>query len=119
MFRIACAAAALLLAPAALAHPKLVAATPAADAAVAPPSRIALRFSEKLMPKLSDVTLSMTGMNGMKHAPMPVGSTTTAAGDTLTVIPAKPLTAGSYRVEWHVVSADTHRIAGSYAFSVR
>ncbi|WP_028966210.1 copper homeostasis periplasmic binding protein CopC [Sphingomonas phyllosphaerae] len=119
MFRIVCAATALLLAPSALAHPKLLAATPAADAAVATPSRIDLRFSEKLMPKLSGVTLMMTGMAGMKHAPMPVASTTTAEGSMLTVVPAKPLTAGSYRVDWHVVSADTHRIAGSYAFSVR
>lgn len=119
MFRIVCAAAALLFAPSALAHPKLLAATPAADATVAAPSRIALRFSEKLLPKLSGVTLTMTGMGGVKHAPMPVGATTAAVGDTLTVVPAKPLTAGSYRVEWHVVSADTHRIAGSYAFSVR
>lgn len=120
MFRFAAiTAAAMLLAAPALAHPKLLAATPAADATVAAPARIEMRFSEKLMPKLSGATLSMTGMGGVAHAPMPVAATSTGVGNTLTVTTAKPLVAGSYRVDWHVVSADTHRIVGNYAFTVR
>ena len=29
------------------------------------------------------------------------------------------LAPGDYNVEWHAVSADTHRVTGSYSFSVK
>lgn len=32
---------------------------------------------------------------------------------------ARPLPAGSYKVKWQVVSADTHKITGSIDFEVR
>lgn len=116
-------AAAILLAAAsaANAHPKLVSTTPAPNATVAKPARLELRFSEKLMPKFSGADLMMTGMKGMKHAPMKVASATTVAADgrTLVIAPKSPLGAGTYSVAWHVVSADTHRITGNYAFAVK
>jgi methionine-rich copper-binding protein CopC len=31
---------------------------------------------------------------------------------------AEKLSAGSYTVEWHAVSEDTHRIKGQYSFKV-
>ena len=31
---------------------------------------------------------------------------------------AKPLTRGTYRLEWHVVSTDTHHVKGAYVFKV-
>lgn len=105
-----------------IAHPKLVSATPAADAVVAAPKRIALRFSERLIPKLSGASLVMTGMAGMVHAPMVVSGTKSAAGpdgSSVMVTVAKPLPAGTYRVDWHVVSGDTHRVTGTYAFTVQ
>ena len=114
------AAAALLSPVAAMAHPKIVSATPAADATVAAPTKVEIKFSEKLMPKLSAGSLMMTGMGGKAHAPMAVsGVTSTAAGNTLVLTSAKPLMAGSYMVDWHIVSADTHRVAGNYAFTVK
>lgn len=115
------AAALLVVAGAANAHPKLVSATPAPNATVAKPARLELRFSEKLMPKFSGADLMMTGMNGMKHAPMKVASAATVAADgrTLVISPKSPLGAGTYSVAWHVVSADTHRITGNYAFAVK
>jgi len=115
--------AALVLPAAAFAHPKLLASMPAADATVAAPTQLVLRFSERLMPKLSDAAIVMTGMPGMaNHAAMPVGGTVStigADGNSLVMTPKKALPAGSYRVDWHVVSTDTHRVAGTYAFSVR
>ena len=67
------AALALLgIAGAAQAHPKLLSASPAANATVAKPARITLRFSEKLMPKFSGADLVMTGHGGTEHAPMKV-----------------------------------------------
>ncbi|MDU1671067.1 MAG: copper resistance protein CopC [Bradyrhizobium sp.] len=36
------------------------------------------------------------------------------------VVPVKQeLSPGEYKVEWHAVSDDTHRVKGSYSFSVR
>ena len=104
------------------AHPKLVSATPAADATVAAPTRVELKFSERLIPKLSGATVLMTGMGGTTHAPMAVPGTASsvgADGNSLVVTSKKPLPAGTYRVDWHVVSGDTHRITGTYAFTVR
>lgn len=115
-------AALLLVVPgAANAHPRLVSTNPAANATVDRPARVELRFSEKLMPKFSGADLMMTGMRGVKHAPMKVASAATIASDghTLVIVPKSPLGAGTYSVAWHVVSADTHRITGNYAFAVK
>jgi methionine-rich copper-binding protein CopC len=35
------------------------------------------------------------------------------------VIGLQPLPPGTYRVEWHVTSVDTHRTDGKFAFTVR
>jgi methionine-rich copper-binding protein CopC len=32
---------------------------------------------------------------------------------------SQPLQAGSYQVNWHVLSVDGHKTAGSYRFSVK
>ena len=119
---LAFAAASLLAVPGvALAHPKLLSATPAANAAVVKPTSIKLSFSETLVGPLSGIELTMTGMPGMaNHAAMPIkGFTTKAAGKDLTVTLPRPLPAGSYELKWHAVAADQHRIEGSYTFSVR
>jgi hypothetical protein len=42
-----------------------------------------------------------------------------ADGKTLKATPKARLAPGSYRVDWHAVAADTHRIKGSFAFTVR
>ncbi|MET0238531.1 MAG: copper resistance protein CopC, partial [Sphingobium sp.] len=40
-------------------------------------------------------------------------------GKTLTVTLPRALPVGTYKLDWHAVTADTHRIEGSYAFSVK
>ena len=104
-----------------LAHPKLVAASPAANAAASGVTRVKLTFSESPMRKLSGATLTMTGMQGMaKHPDMKMsGVKTMVAGKSIELVSAKPLPAGSYRVDWHVVGGDTHRITGTHSFAVR
>ena len=111
----------LATASAAHAHPKLLAAKPAANATVVKPARVELRFSERLMPKFSGADLMMTGMKGMAHPPMKVPATAAVAADghTLVVTPKSPLASGTYSVAWRVVAADTHRITGTYTFSVK
>ena len=95
--------------------------SPAPNATVAKPARVELRFSERLMPKFSGADLVMTGMKGMAHPTMKVGATAAVAADgrTLVVTPKSPLAAGRYSVAWHVVSVDTHRVAGTYGFAVK
>lgn len=103
------------------AHPKLLSATPAPNATVVKPARVALRFSEKLMPKFSGADVMMTAHGGTAHPPMKVAAAASVAydGSTLVVTPKAPLAPGRYSVAWHVVSADTHRIAGNFAFAVK
>jgi methionine-rich copper-binding protein CopC len=109
------------LAGAAQAHPKLVSASPAPNAMVAKPANVTLRFSEKLMPKFSGADLMMIGHGGTTHAPMKVAGTAAVGSDgrTLVVTPKSPLGAGSYKLAWHVVSTDTHRVVGNFAFAVK
>lgn len=112
-------AAIFMFAGTANAHPKLVSASPAANATVAKPARVQLRFSEKLMPAFSKADLTMAAMHGMPA--MKIASTATLAADgrTLVVMPKAPLHSGRYTVAWHIVSTDTHKAAGSYAFAVK
>ncbi len=113
----------LLTPAAAFAHPKLVAAIPAANATVARTNTVRLTFSEGLMPKLSTATLVMTGMPGTANHPemkmTGVTSVVAADGKSIVLTSATPLPAGSYRADWVIVGADTHRITGKHSFSVR
>lgn len=113
------AAALVTIAGAADAHPKLVSTSPAANATVARPARIQLRFSEKLMPAFSKADLTMAAMRGMPASKVASGATLAADGRTLVVTPTSPLHAGRYSVAWHIVSTDTHKAAGNYAFAVK
>lgn len=115
-------AASVLAATAVQAHPKLDSTTPAANTVVAAPTRIQLVFSEALVAQFSGIDLTMTEMPGMKMGPMKmngVKATVGADGKTLVATLARPLPVGTYRVDYHVVSADTHRIQGSYTFKVQ
>lgn len=106
----------------AFAHPKLVSATPTPDAATAPTARVQLVFSERLVPQFSGAELVMTEMPGMKmHGAMkmPTKASVAEDGKTLVLTLAKPLPKGGYRVDWHAVSADTHRVQGNYSFKVQ
>ena len=116
-------AAASVLATGAQAHPKMLSASPAANATVQHIKTIEIRFSEKLVNQFSGVELAMTDMPGMKMStPMKmtgVSTMTTPDGKTLMVMLAKPLPTGTYKLAYHVVSADTHRVQGGYTFKVK
>lgn len=112
----------VLLATPALAHPKLVSSQPSARAAVAATNRVSLTFSERLMPQMSGMDITMTGMPRMHSHSMKMTGFRTAvdrSGKTLAATFARPLTAGTYHVQWHAVSTDTHRIQGTIDFTVR
>jgi copper resistance protein C len=65
----------------------------------------------------------MTGMPGMaNHPDMPMTDVSAALSSdrmALVLTSPRPLPAGTYRVNWHVVGADTHRITGTHNFTVR
>ena len=105
----------------AAAHPRLVTATPAANATVAQPTQIVLAFSEALVAPMSGIELTMTAMPGMANHPrMPIrGFTIKVEGRTLTAKLPRALPAGTYELKWHVVAADQHRIENTYSFTVR
>jgi methionine-rich copper-binding protein CopC len=104
----------------AMAHPKLVSASPAQNASVSRPTSISLTFSEVLVAPLSGIEITMTGMPGMaNHKPMPIkGFTTKVNGKTIVATLPRALPIGTYLLKWHVVAADQHRIEGSYTFKV-
>jgi methionine-rich copper-binding protein CopC len=107
-------AASLLTTTSAWAHAHLQTASPAANSVVSTPASLSLSFSEALDVKFSGVKLS----NAEKQDITLGDAALSNGGKTLVVKPAQPLPAGSYQLEWHVLSVDGHKTKGSYHFSV-
>lgn len=106
----------------ALAHAALTGSTPAANSSVAAPTKIVLRFNERLLSATVRTDLVMTGMPGMAdHAPMVIAHTAQMAkdGKSMTLAPRRRLVRGTYRVTWTAAGADTHRITGGFSFTVK
>jgi len=114
---------ALALSSTAQAHPKLLSASPAANSTAATTNKLKLTFSQTLAPQFSGMSILMTDMPGMKmKAPMSVGKVTSsvaADGKTLVGTLQSRLPAGTYKLGWHAVTTDTHRVEGSYSFNVK
>ena len=117
MFSIAALAmiAAGLFAAVAYAHPEFQSGDPAPGAATTSPRQIRITFNENLISKMSGLEVKdQTGKI------IPTGKAATdPANKKLLVVPVnEQLPPGDYKVEWHAVSDDTHRVKGSYSFSV-
>lgn len=96
------------------AHAFLDHAVPSVGSTVsAPPSVLALTFTEGVVPALSGIGLAAPGGRAV-----PLPKATATGADTLTVRLPGTLAPGTYVVTWHVVSVDTHRTSGSYRFTV-
>jgi methionine-rich copper-binding protein CopC len=100
----------LLLATPAFGHARLVSSDPAANAKVKSPGQIKLHFSESLEPAFSSANLT-DGAGQSVPVSKSVGS------DTITLLPLT-LKPGAYKVTWHSVGQDTHRLTGSFGFTV-
>jgi methionine-rich copper-binding protein CopC len=105
-----------LLSGAAFAHPELRSAEPAAGAAVATsPKQIRITFTEAVIPQLSGAEVKDQAGKAISTGK----ATVDPANRKQLVVPVnEPLSPGDYKVEWHAVSDDTHRVKGSYSFSV-
>lgn len=99
----------------AYAHPILQSSTPAQDAIVQAAKEVRLIFNESVIPKFSGLTIKDS-----------VGSLIETANPSVDpndkrqlVVPVvKPLSPGTYNVEWHAVAADTHKVNGHFSFKV-
>ena len=97
------------------AHPTLKSASPAVDGTVAAPTEIKLSFSEGVILKFSSVELK-----DRAGKTLATGKLATDSKDhKQLIVPLQgPLAAGTYTINWNVVSVDTHRVNGSYSFKV-
>ena len=96
-------------------HPQLQSAKPAAGAATASPHEIRITFGEAVISRFSGIELK--DQSGKLIA---TGKSETDPADRkILVVPVtEQLAPGDYKVEWHAVSEDTHRVKGSYSFTV-
>lgn len=115
MRRLALVLAALLFATPAFAHAHLHKAMPGENEALtAAPSEVTLEFSEAVEPKFSSIEV-----DDAKGTRVDKGDVHGDAADAKRlVVTLRPLTAGIYKVTWHVISTDTHKTSGSYQFKV-
>ena len=99
----------------AFAHAFLERATPAVGSTVATaPTEVAIEFTEGVEPAFSTIAVSDAA-----GARVDSGSPKSAPGDDKRLtVGLKPLKPGSYKVEWHATSVDTHKTQGSFSFSV-
>jgi methionine-rich copper-binding protein CopC len=109
------AAVTLLAGSAAFAHAHLVRATPAVGTTVhEAPTEVQLRFNEKLEATFSTVVVRDAAGKQVDKADAQVDKT-----DRLLMhVSLPPLTPGTYKVEWRVMSADTHKVNGNFTFVV-
>ena len=99
----------------ALAHAFLTRASPAVGSTVhAAPSEITLRYTEAVEPAFSTVQVTGEGGERVDGGALHVDD----KEPTLLHVPLKPLTPGTYKVAWRVVSVDTHTTNGTFTFKV-
>ena len=99
------------------AHARLINQSPAAGAVItAAPQTLTLNFTEGIKPGLSGLTLI-----GPNNSQIALGTPKIdPANPAQMIVPIeKPLASGTYQVQWHAVSQDSHKTQGNYAFSVK
>jgi copper resistance protein C len=97
------------------AHPALQASSPGQGDTVLAPREIRLIFSENVIPKFSGLTIKDDGGTLIETA----GPSTDPKDKRQLVVPiVTPLPPGTYNVDWHAVSVDTHKVNGHFSFKV-
>jgi copper resistance protein C len=103
----------IVSAPSAHAHASLTHASPSAGSALsAAPQEVTLTFTDTLEAAFSKVTV--TDANGIE-----VSHGKGQVNGNVMRVSLKPLTAGSYKVNWRAVSTDTHKTEGNFSFSIK
>jgi methionine-rich copper-binding protein CopC len=97
------------------AHPALETAVPGQGATVSSPKEIRLTFTEDLVAKFSGLTVKDQNGQLIETANPSVDP----GRKRLLIVPiSKALPPGTYDVDWHAVSVDTHRVSGHFSFKV-
>jgi hypothetical protein len=99
------------------AHTHLKKSAPAAGATLATaPTEIRLQFHEAIEASVSHVSVETKAGQAVA-----AGAAAADPSDKTTLIVplTEPLQAGAYKVNWRVISADTHKVKGSFTFQVR
>ena len=106
----------LLAAPgAALAHAMLDhAMPPVGSSQAAAPREVVLTFTEDLEPAFSTIEVRSESGASVSSGKAQVD----AKQRTQLRVPLKPLSPGTYKVVWRVLSVDTHRTQGDFTFRV-
>jgi methionine-rich copper-binding protein CopC len=87
---------------------------PVGSELAAPPPELSITFTEGVEPLFS--TIEVHGANG---AAIDTGTPHVAPDSNRRLIVELPkLTPGTYTVNWHVTSVDTHKTEGNYTFTV-
>jgi copper resistance protein C len=76
-----------------------------------PPHQVTLWFTQKLEPAFTSVTV--TGPSGQR-----VDTGKARVSGNQVSISLKPVGTGTYHVNWHVLSVDTHTTDGNFTFQV-
>jgi len=97
------------------AHPALETAVPGQGATVSSPKEIRLTFTDDLVAKFSGLTVKDQNGQPIETA----NPTLDPSHKRLLIVPiSKALPPGTYDVDWHAVSVDTHRVSGHFSFKV-
>jgi methionine-rich copper-binding protein CopC len=105
------------LPPATMAHAVLVKAVPPVGGTVsASPSDIRITFSEGVELRFSKIAVTSADGRPVETGAASVDPTNPA----ILIVPLKTtLQPGSYKVNWHAVSVDTHATQGNFSFTVK
>jgi methionine-rich copper-binding protein CopC len=104
-----------LEAPAALAHAFLDHATPGVGSVLPrAPAVVSLWFTQELEPAFSTAEVVDRAGGRVDSGPAEVDR----KDATLLRVPLKPLSPGTYKVIWRVVSIDSHTTDGSFTFRI-
>ena len=97
------------------AHPALETAMPGQGATVSPPKEIRLTFTEDLVAKFAGLTVKdQTG-----HLVETASPSADPNHKRMLVVPIpNAIPPGTYDVDWHAVTVDTHRVSGHFSFKV-
>lgn len=118
MFRVpvalAVAAAVVVSAQPVWAHARLVSATPGDGQTASAVRSVSLTFSERFAAPFSSIELE-----DAQGRAVPLRSSVSSDGKTLSGRLETPLSAGVYRVTWAIAASDGHRMTGSYTFTAR
>jgi len=99
----------------ALAHAFLESAVPAVGGTVStPPKEVSITFTDEVEPSFSKIEVTDAAGKAVDSG----GAHLSKESPKVLTVGLQPLPPGTYHVNWHVTSVDTHKSEGSFTFTV-